>query len=230
MIGIIGAMTVEIEKIQKEIENPIEREISGINYISGTIYGKEVVVAICGIGKVFAGICAQTMILAYQPNVVINIGVAGTLTRELSVTDIAVADKMVQHDMDTSPIGDPLGMISGINMIYLPCDEKIVSDMQACLETLSMKGATGTIASGDQFVATQGIRDFIVNEFGAIACEMEGAAIAQVCYINEVPCGVLRSISDSADQESEMDYPTFMKLAAERSFTLMMEYIRQYER
>ncbi|MFI3177347.1 MAG: 5'-methylthioadenosine/adenosylhomocysteine nucleosidase [Eubacteriales bacterium] len=230
MMGIIGAMSVEIEKIQKEIENPIEREISGITYISGTIYEKEVVVAICGVGKVFAGICTQVMILAYEPDVVISIGVAGTLTRELSVTDIAVADKMVQHDMDTSPVGDPLGMISGINMIYLPCDKKVVSDLQACLATLSMKGLTGTMASGDQFVVKQETRDFIVQEFGAIACEMEGAAIAQVCYVNEVPCGVLRSISDSADDGAQMDYPSFMKLAAERSFTLIQEYIRQYER
>lgn len=187
MIGIIGAMSVEIEKIQSEIENPVKKIISGITYISGVIHEKEVVVAVCGIGKVFSGICAQTMILTYQPYCIINIGVAGTLTTELTVTDIAIAGKMVQHDMDTSPIGDPVGLISGINLVYLPCDEKIINTMEQCLHTLNMNGITGTIASGDQFVVDPKQRNRIVEQFDAIACEMEGAAIAQVCYVNQVP-------------------------------------------
>ncbi len=91
-----------------------------------------------------------------------------------------------------------------------------------------MKGLVGIIASGDQFVATPEKRKFIKDQFQAIACEMEGAAIAQVCYVNEVPCGVIRSISDSADDSADMDYPTFMQLAAQRSFTLIMAFLKAY--
>lgn len=226
MIGIIGAMSVEIEKIQGEIKNPAIKTISGITYISGKIYEQEVVVAICGIGKVFAAICAQTMILEYAPTAIINVGVAGTLTNQIGITDIAVASCLVQHDMDTSPIGDPLGLISGINIIQIPCDEALVSKIEACLQELEMKGLVGIIASGDQFVATPEKRKFISDQFSAIACEMEGAAIAHVCYVNEVPCGVIRSISDSADDSAEMDYPSFVQLAAERSFALIMKFLK----
>lgn len=227
MIGIIGAMNVEIEKLQAEIQNPVKKQVSGITYVSGTIHSQDVVIAVCGIGKVFAGVCAQTMILEYQPNQIINIGVGGTLTKELTIGDIAVANAMVQHDMDTSPIGDPIGLISGINLIELPCDEGIVTKLRECLKAHKVNSVVGTIASGDQFIANDSQRSFISKQFGAIACEMEGAAIAQVCYINKVPCGVIRSISDSADHSAEMDYPSFVKMACERSFALIMDYLKK---
>ena len=119
MIGIIGAMGVEVLALAELLENKKCEKISGIEYMSGTIYGKDVVLAVCGIGKVFAAICAQTMILKYNPDVIINTGVAGTLSDELSIGDIAIADSVVQHDMDTSPLGDPVGMLSDINIIKI---------------------------------------------------------------------------------------------------------------
>ena len=215
MIGIIAAMNVEMDGLRAHMESPASETVSGVTFVRGIIEGREVVTAVCGIGKVFAALCAQTMILRYAPEAVINTGVAGTLTDELSIGNLAVSSCVVQHDMDTSAIGDPVGLISGINMVEIPADKALTERLCAAAETVGVKTLTGCIASGDQFVASPGRKTFITDTFSAIACEMEGAAIGQVCYVNGVPFCVLRAISDSADGSSHMDYPVFAQMAAE---------------
>ena len=174
----------------------------------------------------FAALCAQTMILRYAPEAVINTGVAGTLTDELSIGNLAVSACVVQHDMDTSAIGDPVGLISGINMVEIPADRALTDRLCAAAQTVGVKTLTGCIASGDQFVASPGRKTFIADTFSAIACEMEGAAVGQVCYVNRVPFCVLRAISDSADGSSHMDYPVFAQMAAEQSVRLLLAFLR----
>ena len=226
MIGIIAAMDVEMKSLRSYMENTETEVISGIRFVRGTLEGKDVVTAVCGIGKVFAALCAQTMILHYQPNCIINTGVAGTLTDALTIGSIAVSSAVVQHDMDTSPLGDPVGLISGINKVELPADRLLTGQLSACAKVMGIRTATGVIASGDQFVASAERKAFIVEHFKAIACEMEGAAVGQVCYVNKVPFCVLRAISDSADGSSHMDYPTFVQMAAEQSVALMRRFMR----
>ncbi len=226
MIGIIAAMNVEMESLRSHMENTETDVISGIRFVRGTLEGKEVVTAVCGIGKVFAALCAQTMIMHYTPDRIINTGVAGTLTDKLDIGSIAVSSAVVQHDMDTSPLGDPVGLISGINKVELPADRLMSGQLSACAKIMGIKTETGVIASGDQFVASSERKAYIVDHFKAIACEMEGAAIGQVCYVNKVPFCVLRAISDSADGSSHMDYPTFVKMAAEQSVALMRRFLR----
>ena len=226
MIGIIAAMNVEMESLRSHIENPVTETVGGVTYVSGRLEGQEVVTAVCGVGKVFAALCAQAMILRYRPECIINTGVAGTLTDRLSVGDIAVSTGVVQHDMDTSPLGDPVGLISGINKVELPADRLLTGQLSACAKVMGIKTATGVIASGDQFVASAERKAFIVEHFKAIACEMEGAAVGQVCYVNKVPFCVLRAISDSADGSSHMDYPTFVQMAAEQSVALLRRFMR----
>ena len=226
MIGIIAAMDVEMKSLRSYMENTETEVISGIRFVRGTLEGKDVVTAVCGIGKVFAALCAQTMILHYQPRCIINTGVAGTLTDALTIGSIAVSSAVVQHDMDTSPLGDPVGLISGINKVELPADRLLTGQLSACAKVMGIKTATGVIASGDQFVACAERKAFIVEHFKAIACEMEGAAVGQVCYVNKVPLCVLRAISDSADGSSHMDYPTFVQMAAEQSVALMRRFMR----
>ncbi|MBQ2990785.1 MAG: 5'-methylthioadenosine/adenosylhomocysteine nucleosidase [Clostridia bacterium] len=225
MIGIIAAMNVEMESLRSYIENPETEVISGIRFVRGTLEGKDVVTAVCGIGKVFAAMCAQTMILHYQPSCIINTGVAGTLTDRLTIGSIAVSSAVVQHDMDTSPLGDPVGLISGINKVQLPADKLLSGRLSACAKVMGVKTLTGVIASGDQFVASAERKTFITEQFGAIACEMEGAAIGQVCHVNRVPFCVLRAISDSADGSSHMDYPAFVQMAASQSVNLMRRFL-----
>ena len=122
MIGLIGAMEVEITSLRDAITEKVSRTISGVEFVSGKIDGQEVVTAVCGIGKVFAAVCAEAMILSYQPDLIINTGVGGSLSSDLSIGDVAVAKDVVQHDMDTTPLGDPPGYISGLGQVYLPCD------------------------------------------------------------------------------------------------------------
>ena len=226
MIGIIAAMNVEMDGLRAHMENPVSETVSGVEFVRGTIEGREVVTAVCGIGKVFAALCAQTMILRYAPEAVINTGVAGTLTDELSIGNLAVSACVVQHDMDTSAIGDPVGLISGINMVEIPADRALTDRLCAAAQTVGVKTLTGCIASGDQFVASPGRKTFIADTFSAIACEMEGAAVGQVCYVNRVPFCVLRAISDSADGSSHMDYPVFAQMAAEQLVRLLLAFLR----
>ena len=217
MIGIIGAMSVEVEALKRDMTEKTVKTYSGIEFISGRLCGKDVVVAQCGIGKVFAALAAQTMILCFGVDTVINTGVAGTLCDSLGIADIAVSTACVQHDMDTSPLGDPKGLISGINVIELPASEALTAAVMSAAGELGIASVAGVIASGDQFVCDPERKRYITENFGAIACEMEGAAIAQVCYVNETKFVVIRAISDSADGSAHMDYGEFVKIAAANS-------------
>ena len=216
-IGIIGAMSVEVEALKAKVEGAQITTQSGIEFVSGTLLGKQVVIAQCGIGKVFAAICAQTMIVKFGVTHVINTGVGGTLCDELSILDVAIADGVVQHDMDTSPIGDPVGLISGINKVVLPTSPTLADAAVRAADALGIKSQKGIIASGDQFIASSERKRSIVDNFGAICCEMEGASIGHVCYVGGVECLIVRSISDSASGEATMEYPEMVARAAVRS-------------
>ena len=227
-IGIIGAMSVEVEALKDKLEGLETVAVSGIEFHCGRLCGKDVVVAKCGIGKVFAAMCAQTMIIRFDVTHVINTGVGGTLSADLDILDIAIADGVVQHDMDTSPIGDPVGLISGINKVVLPTSSRLATLARNGAVGMGKKCAVGIIASGDQFIASREKKNYIRDNFSAIACEMEGAAIGHVCYVNETPFAVIRAISDTADDSSHMDYGEFLKRAAERSFKVVTKFVEKY--
>ena len=224
-IGIIAAMQIEIDGIKEKIEGSKTLTISGVDFVCGMMGEKKIIAAKCGIGKVFAALCAQTMILKFAPDCIINTGVAGGLAEGLSVLDIVVATDVVQHDMDTSPLGDPIGLLSGINIVNIPCDKNVSDVLSQCVEAEGIKYVLGTVATGDQFVATKEKREFIKSEFNASACEMEGGAIGHVCYVNEIPFGIIRAISDGGDGEATLDYPTFAKMAADNSVKAVLRFI-----
>lgn len=221
-LGIIAAMTIEADLIKASMTDTTAEEVSGITFVSGKLGKSEAVVAVCGIGKVFAAMCTQTMILRYAPDCIINTGVGGTLTDKLGIGDLAVSTAVVQHDMDTSPLGDPVGLISGINVIEMAADSVMVEKVCAICDQKGIRHHGGTIASGDQFIASREKKDWIVSTFSGIACEMEGAAVGQVCYVNKVPFVILRAISDSADGGACEDYPTFAKNAAKTSASVVL--------
>lgn len=225
MIGIIGAMDIEVEKIKAQLSDTSEKNISGISFTLGTFSGKDVVVAKCGVGKVFAALCTEAMILTFSPDMIINVGVAGCLDKSLKIGDIVISDSVVQHDMDTSPLGDPKGLLSDINIINIPADKRVLSALCESVSRLGLPYLVGTIASGDQFIADSGKKDFIVSQFGAKSCEMEGGAIGHVCYVNNIPFGVLRAMSDGADDGAKMDFPEFAKMAAEHSTAVIKEFL-----
>ena len=219
-------MDIEVEGIKSLLHDASEEKISNITFIKGTLDGTKVVVAKCGIGKVFSAICAQTMIMAFKPSCIINIGVAGGLSESLNVGDIVVADAVVQHDMDTTPLGEPRGFLSEIELVKIPTDEEVRKGLVNAVETVGINAVCGTVASGDIFVADSEKKQFIRDSFDAVACEMEGAAIGQVCFVNNVPFGVLRAISDGANSGAKLDFPTFAKMAAENSVKVIKEFIK----
>ena len=222
-IGIIGAMQMEIDNLKEAMEQTTTATYSGVEFVSGKIGEQNVVAAVCGIGKVFAAVCTEAMILKYDVDMIINIGVGGSLTKDLGVLDVAVAKNVVQHDMDTSPLGDPVGLLSGINMVLLPAGERMVDLLTKCLQDKGINYRTGTIATGDQFIAKEEQKNLIRTRCEAIAAEMEGGSIGHVCYINKIPFAILRSISDS--EGGAMDYQTFAEKAAVQSIEVVLEFI-----
>ena len=227
MIGLIGAMAVEVEALVDQMTERCEKKIGMDLFISGRLFGQEAVLSVCGPGKINAALCAQSMILHYRPEWILNLGVAGAGEEGVSIGDMVIATAAIQHDVDTSPIGDPVGMVSKINLVEIPCDETLRQRLVKAAEGVEgMKVHEGIIATGDQFIHDGDIRSRIHTLFGAKAVEMEGGAVAQACYMHGVPCGVLRSVSDQADGHSEMDYPTFTRLAAAHSQQVVERLLR----
>jgi adenosylhomocysteine nucleosidase len=224
-LGIIGAMQIEIENLKPSIKNQKTSTISGVNFIEGEVNGVPVVAAVSGIGKVFAAICTEIMVLHFGVDHVINIGVAGSLVPTLNVLDVAVAESAVQHDMNTTAVGDPLGLISGINVINFEADADLRKNVTDVLSARGINYEVGVIASGDLFVDTNKQRETIRTRFDAIAADMEGASIAQTCYVNKVPFTLIRSISDA--DGSAMDYNTFAGKAAEQSIAIVLDVIEK---
>lgn len=223
LIGIIGAMEIETAGLIAEMAEKKETKISGVTFTEGVLCEKRVVVATCGVGKVFAAICAEAMILSFGVTALLNTGVAGGLHPMLEVGDIALADKVVQHDMNTTAIGDPRGLLSGINVIEIETDKRLLKALCRATADLDHNALVGTIASGDLFVAEQKAKDKITAAFDAIACEMEGAAIGHVAFVNGVPFAVLRSISDGGNG---MEFSEFCPLAAKNSVAITKAFLQ----
>ena len=227
-IGIIGAMQPEVEGLIARLEDKEELLVSGVRIYVGSLLGKRVAVSQCGVGKVFAAICAEAMILSTSPDLIVNTGVGGALASGLSTGDVVIADSLCQHDMDTSPIGDPVGLISGINKIYFEADSRAVEILSSAASALGLSAVVGRVATGDKFIASREDKERIRTLFSADACEMEGGAVAQVAFVNSTPFAVVRAISDSADGEATMDYPTFLPIAAKNSTSLTLALIEKW--
>ncbi len=227
MIGIIGAMDIEVNKFKEQMLDVSTETISGTEFVCGTLWGNPTVVAVSGIGKVNAAICTQTMILRYSPEFIINSGVAGGLDPTLNICDTVIANSVVQHDMDTSPLGDPVGYISGLDIVDIPTDALLSEKLLTSANECGIHSIMGKIVSGDQFINSSKKKNYFVDTFGASACEMEAAAIGHVCYKNQVPFAILRSISDSADDESNMAYPEFVAKAAAQLVVIIKNFYSQ---
>lgn len=228
MTGIIAAMKIEMELLVERLENVERRTVSGIDFLCGTIAGKSVVLAVCGIGKVNAAICTQTMALVYHPDVIINTGVGGALSRTLHVLDVVVGTYAVQHDVDTSALGDEKGFVSTVNQLRFPLSERVSEQLARALADTGARAVRGAIASGDQFVSEPDEKTAISGRFGASVCEMEGGAIAHVCLVNGIPCCILRAISDGADDGAALTYAEFAERAAHVSAKAMIRYLEAY--
>ncbi len=229
MIGIIGALDIELERLIDAMQEPVHREISGVPFTCGKLLGTDVVIARAGVGKVNAAVCAQTMALIYEPELIINSGVSGALSPELRVGDVVIGTDVVQHDVDTTAMGDEPGFVSTVDRLSFPLDNFASTAIAAAAEELGIRAVRGRIASGDQFVASTERKEEIVRLFSAVTCEMEAGAIAHVCFLNRIPCAVIRSISDGGNEEAPMSYEEFLPLAAKNSSELTLAYLKSLQ-
>ena len=229
MIGIIGALDIELERLIGAMREPAHREISGVPFTCGKLLGTDVVIARAGVGKVNAAVCAQTMALIYEPELIINSGVSGALSPDLRVGDVVIGTDVVQHDVDTTALGDEPGFVSTVDRLSFPLDNFASTAIAAAAEELGIRAVRGRIASGDQFVASTERKEEIVRLFSAVTCEMEAGAIAHVCFLNRIPCAVIRCISDGGNEEAPLSYEEFLPLAAKNSAELTLMYLKSLE-
>lgn len=216
-IGLIGAMEVEIALLKEKTEHLVVRHCAGTEFYSGTLCGKQVVLARCGVGKVNAALCAQILVSVFGVTHLINTGVAGSLNAELDIGDLLISRDAVYHDFDCTAVGYPAGKVPGMDTIAFPADEGMIGAALAAAQSVHPGHAViGRVASGDQFVSGKAMKERIIRLTDGMCAEMEGAAIAQTAYRNGVPFVIVRAISDKADDSAELDYPTFEQIAARR--------------
>ena len=216
-LGIIGAMQVEVEILLGKMENKTEKTVAGSTFYEGTLEGLPAVVVQCGVGKVNAAMCTQTLCNCFGVTHLVNTGIAGSLCADLDIGDLVVSTDAMYHDFDCVHFGYPYGKVPGMDVTAFPADETMLGYAFAAAESVNPGHTkTGRIASGDQFVADKALKEEIIAHTQGLCTEMEGAAIAQTAYRNNLPFVILRAISDKEDDGAEMDYPTFELIAAHR--------------
>ena len=228
-VGIIVAMQEELEEILNIMNNIEEKEIYEISFISGKIEDTEVVVVKSGVGKVNAARTTQILIDKLNVKSVINVGSAGALNPFLNIGDIVIADKLIQHDFDITAFDHDKGYITGVGD-YIYSNDELVKKLQNTvnkIENKAYKVITGVIASGDIFCTDINMKNKIYSKFNAECVEMEGAAIAQVCYLDKIPFVVLRSISDSPNGNNAIVFDEFVKLASKKCAEILKEFFKK---
>lgn len=222
-IGIIGAMEVEVETLKKDMEVGRVVKKAGMEFHEGVLNGMPVVVVRSGICKVNAAVCTQILIDDFGVDGIINTGVGGSLNAEINIGDIVISTDVVHHDVNAVEFGYALGQIPQMKVFSFPADETFAEKAKAACNRVNPDITVwrGRICSGDQFVSSQEQKDQIIKAFHGWCTEMEGAGIAQVAYLNDVPFIIVRAISDKADNSAYVDYATFEKKAAEHSVRLV---------
>lgn len=228
IIGIIGAMDEEVDELKEIMECHNTTDQAGLTFYTGLLHGEKVVVVRCGIGKVNAAICTQVLIDQYDVNVIVNVGVAGALHKTLDIGDIVISSDAVYHDFDTTAFGHKKGIIPRMDESFFKADEEMIKLAKEAGENLPSNPNifVQRIVSGDQFVASKELKEEIIKEFDAYCTEMEGAAIAHTCYLNQIPFVIIRAISDKADHSAEINFNEFVIKAAKNS-SLMIQNILQ---
>ena len=228
-IGIIAAMQEEMNEIKKIMNNVQEKTIYELKFYEGTINNKNIVLVESGVGKVNAARTTQVLIDNYKIDAVINVGSAGSANQELQIGDIVIGKTLVQHDFDITAFGHPKGYISNVGE-RINSDENLIKSMEQTIENLQNKEfkiKIGTIASGDIFCTEPKMKEKIRDKFNADAIEMEGAAIAQVCKLDNMPILVIRSISDSPNGNNNITFDQYLETASKRCAEILNQFFNE---
>ncbi len=224
ILGIICAMEEELEPLMDGFDMSRTVPKAGMEFLHGYLNGLESVLVVSGIGKVNAAICTQILIDDFKVSHVINVGVAGGIGKDIAPLDVVIATSLIQHDFDVTPLGYAKGVIPRLEASEFKCDEHLSAlafDSATCCG--DHKTHKGIIVTGDQFMSdSEKIRE-LERTFGAAACEMEGAAVAQACSLNNIPFTVVRSISDNANTGAGMDYEKFKPHAVRNSANIILK-------
>ena len=228
MIGIIAAESKEMNEIKKLMKNIEEKDLFNLQFFTGKIEEEECVLVECGEGKVNAARPTQIMIDNFKIDKLVNVGSAGAINEYLNVKDVVIADKLVQYDFDISGLGYEKGEICNIGK-YIYCDKTLVEECKKAIENIeneSYKVVIGTIATADSFCDKPEIAKMVRKEFNAECVEMEGAAVAQVCYLDKIPFLVIRGISDTPNGNNKIDFRKYLEIASKQSAKILQNLIK----
>lgn len=230
MLGIIGAMDVEVAEIKESMKDVTVETIAAMDFYKGILKGLEAVVVRCGIGKVNAAICTQILADHYHVSAVINTGIAGSLKNDINIGDVVLSTDVVHHDMDATGFGYPAGQIPQMKEFSFHADENLRNLAENCCKEVNpeVEIFKGRVVSGDQFVSDRVKKTWISDTFKGFCTEMEGAAIAQTAHLNHIPFLVIRAISDKADDSANMDYSEFEQKAVKASVNLILAMAEKY--
>ncbi|MGL5756083.1 MAG: 5'-methylthioadenosine/adenosylhomocysteine nucleosidase [Paraclostridium sp.] len=230
VLGVIGAMEEEVKILKDKMDIEETVDVAGMEFYKGTLDKKNIVLVRSGVGKVNMATCTQILIDKFNVTALVNSGVAGTMDKNLNQGDIVISTDAVQHDFDTTVFGDPLGEISRLDIRFFEADKNMINiACEAAKKVSDINIKQGRVASGDQFVAGGDVADKIKKNFGDVAAvEMEGAAMAQVAYLNKIPFVIIRSISDKADGSADLSYEEFLPIAAKNASALLEEFVKLY--
>lgn len=231
-IGVIGAMKMEVDAILAAMEGKRQEVHGSMAFTAGTLSGVPCVAVQCSPGKVNAALCTQALVDFFSPRLVLNLGVAGGIGEGVHIGDVVIATACVEYDFDTSAVDQwPAGQLTLPGqegpVRFLPCEEGLAKALAAAGEDLYGRAHLGVVATGDKFVADPAVGEWLQKEFGALACEMEGGAIAHACLVNQVPCAVLRTISDNAHDSETVDFVTFAQGSAQKAQELLRKVLPQ---
>lgn len=223
-IGIIGAMEVEVQALKNRMKDLKTLHKAQMEFVEGELEGCQAVVVRSGIGKVNAAVCTQILADEFHVDAVINTGIAGSLKAEIDIGDIVLSTDVLHHDMDATGFGYPVGQIPQMDVFSFEADQELRNLAREVCKKVNpdIKVFEGRIVSGDQFISDKGVKEKISTNFAGYCTEMEGAAIAQAAYLNQIPFVIVRAISDKADDSATEDYPTFEKKAVEHSVRLIL--------
>ena len=231
MLGIIGAMEEEVAGLKDKMTVSRTIKKASMEFWEGVLEGTSVVVVRCGVGKVNAAICAQILADEFHVTAIVNTGIAGSLKKEINIGDIVLSTDALQHDMDATGFGYSYGVIPQMDNSIFQGDEKLLTLAKECCEQVNpdISVFSGRVVSGDQFISDKGKKDWIAEQFHGFCTEMEGAAIAQTAYLNQIPFLIIRAISDKANDSAHMDYAEFERKAIQHSVNLMTEIARRLQ-
>ena len=213
-VGIIFAMEEELEELLKYLKIEKEYTIFDLSFYEGIINGVYCVMVRSGVGKVNAARATQILIDNIKVDYIFNIGVAGGISKSLKVGDIIIGEKLVQHDFDITAFNHDKGYIPEIG-VYIQVDDYLFRLANNVLKSDDkINVVSGVISSGDIFCTEIKMGQKINSKFNALCVEMEGASVAQICYLNHIPFLVLRSISDTPNNDNVITYEEFLKYSS----------------